>query len=395
VAKAGELARLRARLAVAEETLRAIRTGEVDTVMVAGKQGPQVFTLKGAEHAYRVLIESMNEGALTLTADKMILYANQCFARMVKCPLEQVIGCSFRRFLSAADRATLRPLMKRADKSGSKIQVLLNASDGSQMPVQISIRRLKKNGYNCAPIGMVVTDMTEARRNEELLRALSRRQVLVQEAERGHVALELHDNITQLLCAVLVRSQTLADKLSPDDGPSKGEAIKLRELLGETAEEVERISRNLRPSVLDELGLVAVLHDTSTEFADRLNVSVRLACVQLAVRLPADTELALYRIFQEALKNVEKHARARHVTVHLTKLGNLVQLAINDDGIGFDPDHHPARRKGKGGLGLLGMRERATYAGGTLIVKSTLGKGSTITAQMPLMDRRSIGEKPR
>ena len=73
-----------------------------------------MFTLEGAEHAYRVLIESMNEGALTLTADKTILYANQCFARMVKCPLEQVIGGSFRRFLSAEDRAMLRPLMKRA-----------------------------------------------------------------------------------------------------------------------------------------------------------------------------------------------------------------------------------------------------------------------------------------
>ena len=84
--------KLRARLADAEETLRAIRSGEVDAVVVAGKQGPQVFTLEGAEHAYRVLIESMNEGALTLTADKMVLYANQCFARMVKCPLEQVIG---------------------------------------------------------------------------------------------------------------------------------------------------------------------------------------------------------------------------------------------------------------------------------------------------------------
>src|SRR5476649_1590489 len=103
--------------------------------MVAGKQGPQVFMLDGAEHAYRVLIESMNEGAVTLTADKMILYANQCFAKMVKCPLEQVIGGSFRRFLSLEDRATLRPLVRRPGKSGSKIQVLLIAGDGSQMPV--------------------------------------------------------------------------------------------------------------------------------------------------------------------------------------------------------------------------------------------------------------------
>jgi two-component system NarL family sensor kinase len=379
-----KLAELRVRLADAEETLRAIRSGEVDSVVVAGKQGPQVFTLEGAGHAYRVLIESMNEGALTLTADKMIIYANQRFARMVKCPLEQVMGGSFRRFLSNEDRATLRPLLKRANNSGSKIQMLLNASDGSQTPVQISIRRLAKNGFDHATIGMVVTDITEARRNEEVLRALSHRLVQAQEAERGRVALELHDHITQLLCAILIRSQTLADKLSTRDGPSKGEAIKLREMLGKTAEEVERISRNLRPSILDELGLVAVLRDTSTEFAERTGVDLKLACVQLTARLPADTELTLYRILQEALKNVEKHARACHVKVHLTKQHDIVQLTIKDDGIGFDPDHHPSKRKGKGGLGLLSMRERANYVGGALKVKSARRNGTEIEVRIPL-----------
>ena len=377
-----ELAELRVRLADTEEMLRAIRTGEVDTVVVAGKQGPQVFTLQGAEHAYRVLIESMNEGAVTLTVDKTILYANQCFAKMVKCPLEQVTGGSFRRFISAEDRAVLRPLIKRANKSGSKIQILLKASDGSQMPVQISIRLLAKNGFKHAPVGLVVTDMTEARRNEEMLRALTHRVVQVQEAERGRVALELHDDITQLLCAVLFRSQALADKLSARDGPAKKEAIKLREMLGQATKEVERISRNLRPSILDQLGLVAVLRDASTEFAHRTGVLVKLACVQLIARLPADTELALYRILQEALKNVEKHARARQVTVHLTQRGAFIQLAIHDDGIGFD---HLARRKGKSGLGLLGMRERATYVGGTLKIKSVRRAGTEIEVLIPLL----------
>jgi PAS domain S-box-containing protein len=385
-----ELAELRARLADAEETLRAIRTGEVDAVVVAGKQGPQVFTLEGAEHAYRVLIESMHEGALTLTGDMMVLYANQCFARMVKCPLEQVMGSSLRRFLSAENQATLRPLLKRAAKSGSKIQVLLKAGDGSQMPAQISIRPLAKNAFNRATIGMVVTDMTEARRNEKMLRALSHRLVQGQEAERGRVALELHDHITQLLCAILVRSQTLANSLSARDGPSKQEAIKLRKMLGQTAEEVERISRNLRPSVLDELGLVPVLRDTSAQFEDRTGVSLELACAPLT-RLPADAELTLYRILQEALKNVEKHARARHVVVHLTQRGAFVQLAIIDDGIGFDPDHHPAKRIGKGGLGLLSMRERAAYVGGALKVKSAPGKGTTIRARVPFSSSSAGG----
>jgi len=378
-----ELAELRARLSEAEETLRAIRTGEVDSVVIAGKQGPQVFTLEGAGHAYRMLIESMNEGALTLTAKGVILYANQCFARMVKRPLEQVLGSSFHRFLSVADQAVLRPLLKRTAQSGSKIQALLHAGDGVQLPVHLSIRPLVRNDSQSATFGIVVTDMTEARRTEEQLRALTHRVVQVQEAERGRVALELHDNITQLLCAILFRSQALADKLSARDGPLKREAMKLREMLGKTAEEVERISRNLRPNVLDQLGLVAALRDTSTEFADRTGVSVKLACAQLTARLPADTELTLYRILQEALRNVEKHARARHVTVCLRQRA-FIQLAINDDGIGFDPDHYAARQKGKGGLGLLSMRERATYVGGALAIKSVRGAGTEIEVRIPL-----------
>jgi signal transduction histidine kinase len=217
-----------------------------------------------------------------------------------------------------------------------------------------------------------------------MLRTLTHRVVQAQEIERGRVALELHDNITQLLCAILVRCQTLAEKLPSRAGTSKKEAMKLREMLGQTAGEVERISRNLRPSVLNELGLVAVLRDTGTEFAERTGVSLKLACVQLTARLPADTELTFYRILQEALKNVEKHARARHVAVSLVQRDGFVQLAVNDDGIGFSPDPRPAGRKEMGGLGLLGMQERVKYVGGALSLKSAPGKGTTILVRIPV-----------
>lgn len=379
-----ELAELRARLADAEETLRAIRRGEVDAVMVEGKQGPQVFTLRGAEHAYRVLIESMHEGALTLTTDMVVLYANQCFARMVKCPLEQMMGGSFRRFLSAANQATLRPLLKRSDPSGSRIQVLLHAADGSQMPAQIAIRPLARNGPNRATIGMVVTDLTEARRTEERLRALTHRVVQVQEAERGRVALELHDNVTQLLCAVLFRIQALVGSHSAGDGLAKKEAMTLRAMLGRTVEALEGITHDLRPSELNHLGLGAALRNLCTKFAQRTGVSVTLACGSLIARLSADTELALYRILQEALKNVEKHARARRVTLRLTQPGTVVQLVIKDDGIGFDPDHQPVRRNGKVGLGLLSMRERAGFVSGTFKLKSVRHVGTEIQVRIPL-----------
>ena len=303
------------------------------------------------------------------------------------------MGGSFRRFLSVEDQATLRPLLKRAGKSGAKIQALIHAGDGSQMPAQISICPPAKKRFNRVTVDIVVTDMTEARRNEEKLRALSHRLVQAQEAERGSVALELHDRITQLLCGILIRSQALANKLSARDGPSKREATKLREMLGQTADEVARISRNLRPSVLDQLGLAAVLRATSTEFAERTGVAVKLACVRSTARLPADTELTFYRILQEALKNVEQHARALHVTVRLTQRVNFVQLAINDDGIGFDPAHRLARRNGKGGLGLLSMRERASYVGGALNVKSAMGKGTTVLVQIPFVARTRKGTR--
>lgn len=379
------LTALRARLAEAEETIRAIRSGEVDVVVVTAKQGVQMFTLEGAEHTYRVLIESMNEGALTLTSDKIILYANQSFARMVKCPLEQVAGSSFRRFLSLADQAMLRPHMKQAATGGSKMQVMLHAEDGSLLPAQISVREMAKDSSGRVTIGMVVTDMTEARRNEEQLRALTQRVVQVQEAERKRVALELHDNITQQLCAVLFCSQALADSLTSKDNAAKVEALKLRAMLGETAAEVERISHNLRSSVLEHLGLAAVMRDTTTEFADRTGIPVQLDCVKLDERLPADTELALYRILEESLKNVEQHARARQVRVGLAIESDTLSLTIKDDGKGFDHTGlKSTRRKGKGGLGILGMRERAGYVGGVLTVKSVRDGGTVIEVRIPL-----------
>ena len=113
-------------------------------------------------------------------------------------------------------------------------------------------------------------------------------------------------------------------------------------------------------------------------------MSVKLGCAPLAARVPAGTELALYRILQEALNNVERHARARQVTVQLKKSGGFVQLIIKDDGSGFDPDRITTGRKIKGGLGLLSMRERAAYVGGVFKVKSARGAGTVIEVRIPV-----------
>jgi len=379
-----ELAELRARLSEARETLHAIQSGGVDALVVAGEHGPRVYTLEGAEHAYRVLIESMNEGALTLTAKAVILYANQCFAKMVKRPLERIMGRSFERLLSAEDQAAVRELLKRPANSGSRIQVFLLVGDGSRVPAQVSIRPLSRNASQNASFGIVVTNMTETRRNQEVLRVLSHRLVQAQESERGLLALELTDNITQSLVVILFRLQALVDKLPAHEWPSRGEVVKLSVLLGRTADEVERISRSLRPSVLRNLGLVAALRAANKEFVKRTGMRLKLACVRLTPLPPAESKLALYRIFEEALRNVEKHARARHVTVSLTQQGAFAQLAIKDDGIGFDPDRLPAKGRSGDGFGLLRMRERAEFLGGVLTIKSARRAGTEIKVRIPL-----------
>jgi signal transduction histidine kinase len=303
---------------------------------------------------------------------------------MVKCPLEQVAGGSLKRFLSEQDVATLRPLVRRATKTGRKVQVTLIAEDGSRLPAQISIQKMSNDGPNRMTLSMVVTDLTEPRRNEELLRALTHRVVQVQEVERERVARELHDNITQLLCAVLFRSQALVETLSGGEGPARKAAKRLHAMLGETVGEVERISRGLRPNVLDQLGLIAAIQSSGRSFEERTGVAVVLTGMQLPAPLPADVELALYRILQEAFKNVEKHAGAKQVVVGLNQEDTDVELVVRDDGIGFDTMHHEARRDRMVVLGLLGMRERATAAGGTLTVKSAPGSGTEITARIPV-----------
>jgi two-component system NarL family sensor kinase len=394
-APSGELAKLRARLADAEETLRAIRTGEVDTVMVAGKEGSQVFTLEGAEHAYRVLIESMNEGALTLTADKMILYANQCFARMVKCPLEQVTGSSFRRFLSVADRATLRPLLKRADKSGSKIQVLLHAGDGSKMPAQISIRPLAKNGSKSATFrhGGDGHDGGPAQRgNAAGLDAPRGAGAGSRARARGpRIARQHHPASLRRPRSQPVRWRTNFGRAPGYFGArkSRGEVMKLASCSARRPKKWSASRAICGPASWTSWAWSPPCAPPAR------NSPIGRAYPQAGLQAVDRAAARRHRVgalphSPGSFGNVEKHARARHVTVRLRQRA-FVQLTINDDGIGFDPEHHAARRKGKGGLGLLGMRERATYVGGDFKIKSVRGGGTKIEVLIPLppVPRRS------
>ena len=222
----------------------------------------------------------------------------------------------------------------------------------------------------------------ERRRVDEALRGFSKQIIETQELERTRVARELQESIAQMLVAVKYKIQSF----SRIRGVREDVLRRIQEaekLLDNAIKEVCRISHALRPSILDELGLIPALDSLGDEFRERTRIHLDVRYCTFKERLSSQLELALYRIFQEALSNVEKHSAARRVKVRLSRRGATIRLAIKDDGKGFDPISLRARKRRKPGLGLMDMRHRSEFVGGSLIVRAATGKGTEILVRTP------------
>lgn len=219
----------------------------------------------------------------------------------------------------------------------------------------------------------------------EQLQALSRRLVEVQEAERAHIARELHDETSQALASLLLGLSLLEREA---DRPKNviARAVELEALTEDMLENLHRLAMNLRPAALDHLGLVAAISQYVTTFEHQYGVAIQFEAVSFGdERLQPEVETALYRIFQEALTNVARHAQAAHVDVLLERRDDHVIAIIEDDGIGFDPE--AALQSGR--LGLFGMRERVEMLGGTMVVESAPGTGTTVLVEVPYVNSHS------
>ena len=207
-----------------------------------------------------------------------------------------------------------------------------------------------------------------------------------QEAERRRVARELHDSVNQILSSVKFRLQSIEGKLDAGTVVEAGDVVQAKAHLEKAIKEVRRISRNLRPSELDDLGLVPALRSLCNEFTERTGVAIDLKTARLPQGLSVDLELNLYRIVQEALGNVEKHSRATETSLRLECDGAVVRVVLRDNGRGFDPAQPRGRkRKEQGpGMGLVDMQERAAFMGGTCALRSSPGEGTEIVIEMPL-----------
>ena len=210
---------LRARLDEAEETLRAIRSGEVDALIVSGAGGEQLFTLKGADHSYRILIEDMNEGALTLTAEGVILYANRCFAEMLKMPLEKVVGSTIHTWVAPDRQRILQSLLRKGVDEKRREQLVLTASDGTLVPVYLSVSNLLINEMPDS-FCLVATDLTEQKRSDAIAASEKLAQELLAASNQSRLELlrviEDQKRAEELLAASEVRYRRLFE--STKDG---------------------------------------------------------------------------------------------------------------------------------------------------------------------------------
>lgn len=237
-------------------------------------------------------------------------------------------------------------------------------------------------------LGAAFSEMSEEIRHKEEMRVLLLAKVIsAQEEERKRIARELHDETSQALTSLMVGLRFIED--SAGTAEVRDKTAELRALAAQTLTEVHNLAAELRPSLLDDLGLVAAIQRYTKEYSATMNINVDTHVSGLdGQRLPSEIEITVYRIIQEALTNIAKHAKAKNVSVILRYRDSSLVTVIEDDGKGFDVDSVMASTDWKK-LGIYGMYERASLIGGKLIIESQPEAGTTIFLEVPL---KLIGE---
>jgi signal transduction histidine kinase len=224
---------------------------------------------------------------------------------------------------------------------------------------------------------------------QENLRNLSNKILHVQEEERRRISRELHDEVGQSLTAISVMLATL-NGTGADNGQFSNKIAAAQRLIEETTETIHRFARELRPALLDELGLLPALRSHIKNFGERTGLQVHLRASPLAETLNSEAKTALFRVTQESLTNIAKHARASRVDIDLRKSGGNIRLQIADNGQSFAAE---ARKAGgrEQRLGLLGMEERVRLVNGKFTIRSAPDSGTTVQVTIPLQTARNPG----
>jgi two-component system NarL family sensor kinase len=390
LAPSGQVTDLLARVAELEETLRAIRMGEVDAVLVSGPQGDQVFTLQGAEHPYRLMVETIDEGAATLADDGTVLYANRSFAEIFDVPLEKFIGAPLNDFVFGEDRELLAHLIADANINIVRGEIRLDSHRQRPRTIRLTLSPVREQGVHT--ICVVATELTElietneALRVSELsLRQLSARLLKLQDEERRRIARDLHDTTGQKIAVLSMTLDRLAKLVDTRKVDVKDALTESREVVGKIGEEIRTLSYLLHPPLLDECGLASAVLWYAEGFKKRSGIHLSVSIDEELVRLTTDAETALFRVLQESLTNVHRYSGSPSAEIRIFQSASKVHLEIVDHGKGVKAGMERPAFAGAPtlGVGIPGMRERIRQLGGQLEVEFS-NEGTRVFASLPM-----------
>lgn len=341
--------------------------------------------LRESEERYRELFENARDAIYVHDLAGRYVSINHAAEKLSGYTREEIIGHCFTEFISTEHIIHVRDnfCAKLAKRGETTYEVDVIAKDGRRVPVEVSSRAIYEKGVIVGVQG-TARDITERKQAQDALQMFSRQLIEAQEEERRRIARELHDQIGQVLTAVKMNLHTVQ---SVCNGTDAGSYIKDNiEAVDEALRLVRDLSVDLRPPLLDDLGLVTALRWYVDRYAKRtgLVANVIIELKDPNERFSRELETACFRIAQEALTNVVRHARATSVSVRLRKDDDLLVLLIGDDGVGFNPEVLRKRAPHAATLGLLGMQERAHAVGGVVEIHSEISKGTLIRLKLPL-----------
>jgi two-component system NarL family sensor kinase len=385
-----KLEEMLARIAELEETLRAIRMGEVDAVVVSGPVGDQVFTLQGAEHPYRTLVETIDEGAATLSHDGMVLYSNKSFAEIFDVPLEKFIGAPLESFVFGDDLDELKILLESAKTGSARGEIRLRATDGRARTVRLTLSTNRQLGVEA--ICAVATELTELvetnealRVTETSLRKLSGRLLQLQDEERRRIARDLHDVTGQKIALLSMSLDRLGRLVGSSDDEVQETFEETRDVVRKIGEEIRTLSYLLHPPLLDESGLASAVRWYAEGFQKRSGIHLSVDIAPGLGRLSMEVETALFRVVQESLTNVHRYSGSPDAEIKIYTNNGELCLEIVDHGKGIETGSVRASIDGIAslGVGIPGMRERLRQLGGQLEVDFAR-TGTRVLANVPL-----------
>ena len=300
-------------------------------------------------------------------------------ARLLGENMKEIIPRSLRRWFE--DGLAHHFSSEKGPAAGSRIEMPILRSDGSQFPAEVTIARINLQGEPTFTV--FVRNITQRKQADAELRSLPQRIIKAQEVERSRVARELHDGVNQIIAAVKMRLQNVQESLPTFLAGTREILGRCDGLLAKSLEENRRIAHNLHPADLTNLGFSTACQNLCREFQSRTGLRVqRRITLPAKKRLPSAIELTLFRIVQEAINNIQKYALAKSVKLEIGYRDKFVFLEIQDDGLGFDSKKFAKREKGHG-LGMTNMRERALSLGGSCEIRSAPNKGTVVSVRIP------------